>query len=367
MKRLKKRKVTLDQILVGTKMEGSVDVKKSELVYVRNLMIAAGGVEHGTDLDIAIRGKSSSMYLSLRRSRINGSQYYLNLSGNPITFLRKHNVYGYAEADQLIVTVYLECMKRVGAFPERIIKAVSDMDINLNSLEFATYTIPVVDKKVILNAWYYVYMTAYSSVDGTTHQTLQDLLNVKLQRKDKEHKSTVSLHIMSGDGKELEGMLMAYDKAAEIKKNNGKVPEDIQDRLRMELSLNYGWFRRRSVNGSTLKTLADLKAYIDKRFSGDWLVFLACQFAWALNRTCMFHMWEFDPVPILNGKYVKGMQGYLPLDYSAYFAMLASRSFIHETDKARRLLLLQQPKEFLKLIRTQACPIVLSLDMGDCE
>lgn len=364
---MKKRKVTIDGVTLGTRLEGAIDLQSSEVAKVRRAFKMFGAIEGDSELVVLIPGRSSTMQLALRRNKFNQNDFYINMTGNPVTFLYKGNNYGFAEADVLIVRAYLKCLDTVTRIPERIRQAVVDKNINIHSLEFATYTIPVADKDRILNAWAYMYRVGDSNKAGM-HVSLLDMLNLKMKRKHVTHTS-VCLKLMSGDGREEEACLMAYDKAEEIRdkalkeQRIGKVPPDIEHRIRLELQLSYGWFRRRSIDGAKIKTLRDLCNYIDKRYSGSWTIFLAAQFKWALDKTCLFHMWEFKAKPILTRTYELGMAGYMRLPYEAYLAMLMARSTIGATDEDRRQFLLGNAAPMLRKTRAYRS-LVIGLDMG---
>jgi hypothetical protein len=185
-----------------------------------------------------------------------------------------------------------------------------------------------------------------------------------MDRKHKKHKSSICLKILSADGNEELAMLQAYDKKAEIYAALGQqCPSDIENRIRLDLNLSYGWFHRRSINGDRLKTIKDLLDYIDKKHKGDWLAFLQCEFAWALEKTCLFHMWEFDADVIAENKYKVGQFG-LKLPYEAYIAMLCARGNLRVTDEERRLASLGVLGPMAAKWNPNPYPRKLSLDMG---
>lgn len=321
------RRVMLDGVLMGTNVLGAIEIIDSEVSIVKDIMARYPTMVllGGSDIEITVT-KKSGINLSLRKHKMTKS-YYLNISGNPLTFLRGSNTYGYAEADRQIVTAYRVCLEMVEKktnklFPIRIKEAIAARNININSIEFACYTKPVKDKEGLMDAWRYVYRTGDSSEDE--HTSLLDLLNLKLEVKNKKHKSSVPLKIMSGDGEELIAMLQVYNKAEEIKGKGLVVTPDIENRLRLDLNLNYGWFRRKAINKKKLQTLKDLVLYVEDK--GGWLAFLEKEFTWALNRTCLFHMWRFEAQPILNRTYNPGQKGYLKLSWETYFAMLDARA-----------------------------------------
>lgn len=230
------------------------------------------GCKRGEEYYIKIRGKSSSLLLSLRKGRYD-DLYYLNLSGNPTTFLLPNNLRGYISIDRLI----LKCFNRALAYAG--LRSVKLEKINVYSIELACYTTKVADVDVLLDQLKHVYRTAYS-YEGTKHVGLCNSLRLKLI--DHPTHSSVCLRIMSQGLKEEEAMLMAYNKQEE----SGHDDIELSSRIRLDLNLSYGWFRRRQAGGRKLKTLADLKAYA----SMGWAAFIRAQFEWAANRTRLFEL-----------------------------------------------------------------------------
>lgn len=322
---MKKRSVMLDGMLVGTRLSA---LKQADMKALRKLMVAYGCTElGGQDIEIAIERKST-VKLSLRRHKMNKDEWFLNLSGNPLTFFKGDNTYGYVEADEMIVRCYEACvarLERFGEFPKRVKKMIADKDINLNQLEFACYTSAVPDKAQLLNDWAHMYRHSYSTADGKEHKGLLDLLDLKFERKHKKHVSDVGLKILSRDGSEEVAMLRVYDKAAERRSKDLEVARGIENRLRIDLNLSYGWFRRHSIMGQKIKTLRDLVAYVEK--GGDWIDFIRREIAWALDRTKLFEMWTFDIEAVQNGKHRARMP-------EVYLAMAHQRANLRVTDEA---------------------------------
>ncbi len=363
--KLVKRKIMLDGMLTGTKLESAVEIPGSDLEALRKILIACGAEAKGEGMYLVVRGNSGAV-IELRKNRYNGG-FFMNLSGNPLTFLTGRNTYGSPEADKQIVAVYKRCIAYLESeskmeVPGNIKDAVEEMDIYINNIEFACYTIPVENKDKVLDAWYHVYTTGYSH-EGARHIPLVEKLNLKIAREHKTHTS-VCLRILSGDGREEEAQLEAYDKADEMRSKGLEVGADIENRIRLDLCLTYGWFRRRQVGQRKLKTLADLVAYIQKNCGGNWLIFLASEFQWALNRTCLFHMWEFDHQPILDKSYEVGQPGFKKLSWATYFAMLDARARLAVSDEDRRQFLLGNYGPLSANLRLEPHPVVISLDMG---
>lgn len=355
---MKLRRVMLDGALIGAELTGDIELKASETHKIRKLLLANGGEEREGGLSVTVVSKSA-MVISLRLDYHRKGLYYLNMSGNPLKFLTGRNDYGFAEADRVIITAYRKALEALeGSIPPRILRAIAERQINVHSLEFATYTNKVKDKQQLINDWAHVYRTAYSSKDGLTHRTLADMLNLRFTRAHKDHSSSICLRILSGDGREDEAMLQCYDKALEIRDKAKEfgivalVEADIEDRIRIELSLTRGWFRRRQVNGKKLNTLGDLCAYIKKNHDGSWPSFLEKEFLWAIKRTHLFDMWAFDALKAMGDSSAVG------------HAMVKARALLRVTDAEWNALIRKK-----KMVATNLNPhpYKIELDMGTPE
>ncbi len=291
--KLVKRRLMCDGSLVGAAVDGSIEVKGSEAQQIAKLLR-----QHGAELDSGgletVVCAESSMMIALRPHYHEKDRYFLNLSGNALTFLKGSNVYGYAEADILIKAAFVRAMSMVGEFPRRVVCAIKNGEVNVHSMEFAAYTNEIPDKQRLLNDWQTMYGTSYSN-DGIQTTTLCEMLSVRYMKKHVDHRQSVCLRIMTGDGKEEEAMLMAYDKAYLLRNNELEVPVDIEKRLRLDMHLHNGWFRKKKVNGRKLRTLKDLGDYVEKRYEGKWHLFIATEFDRMIKRSMMFEMWRFSP------------------------------------------------------------------------
>lgn len=309
MLNMKKRRIMLDGALIGAELVGSIEIKNSEAYKIRQILKSKGGEERDGKLSILVTYKSV-LEISLRTHYHDRSRYYLNISGNPLTFLMGSNTYGYAEADRVMITAYRKALETLGQVPKRIMKAVALRQINIHSLEFATYTNKLKNKEQLLNDWAHMYQSSYSTKDGFIHETLLDMLGLRFTRKHKHHRS-IPLRIMSNDGREEEAWLLCYDKAkemrdeAELQKQVVVVPEDVESRIRLDLTLHQGWFRRHQVGGKKLKTLADLVLYIEKNYGGQWHKFLAFEFDHYVKKTMLFSMWAMPVEKALSGSRVE--------------------------------------------------------------
>lgn len=311
---MQKRRVMLDGAIVGAALIGDLQLKHSEVRLVRKALLGIGGTEIGRETSATVTYKSG-LQVTLRPDyHHQKNKFFLSISGNPLTFLKGNNRYGYAEADKVIVAAFGKALAMIPGIPQRLHSLVSNMELNIHSLEFAAYTHAVPNKARLLNDWAAVYQFSFAKQekDGVDeHWALTDLLNIKFVRKDAAYRSSVALRILSGDGREDEMMILAYDKAKQIREVAAKeakargividtttlmslVPSDIEDRIRIDLHLCRGWFRRRQVAGRKLKTLRDLSLYVANNHEGDWAAFLALHFETALRKTMLFSMWSYD-------------------------------------------------------------------------
>jgi hypothetical protein len=303
---MQKRRVMLDGAIAGAELNGDVEITGTEAHYLRRILLSKGGESDTQGLHLIVRGKDGGqLMISLRTHYHNKNKFFLNITGNPLTFLRGSNTFGYAEADRVMITAYRKALEVLGPkVPRRIMEAVANRDLNVHSLEFACYTRELKNKKQLLNDWAQVYRSAYYSEDGLIHVGLCDMLNIRFVRQHRSH-SSINLRILTGDGREEEAMLGCYDKAQEIRDRQGDlavVPQDIENRLRLDLNLSQGWFRKRQVNGRRLKTLKDICDYIQKKHKGSWTTFLAHEFKSAIDRTALFYMWSFDHRAVMRGQ-----------------------------------------------------------------
>jgi len=321
-KKLKKRKVTLDGLLGGSKLNGSVEIRDSEAAIVRRVLLKAGGIQDGDKMYVNVYGlnEESGLEVSLTRDHRKDNIYFLNIRGNPVAFLTGENTYGFPEADRLIVASFIRAIKQIETsckleIPSRIKDQIRALNIYLHTLEFATYTNKIKNKKQLLLDMATAYRIGHSvekDENGINQtETLLDMLDLEMRRKHKTHKSSVCLRILSASGEE-QAMFQAYDKEQQLLDANERravageslleVPKDIKNRIRFDLNLNYGWFRSHRIDGRKIQTLADLRDYVEKNYDGKWHAWLKVEFDWALHRTLMLHMWSFDYKKVMAGE-----------------------------------------------------------------
>lgn len=304
---MKKRRLMLDGARIGAELEGTIEISKSEAVIVRNILLKAGAEidEFTKELSVTVsnelKGSDSKLMVSIRgHYHKENKKVYLNITGNPLAFVTGSSTYGYAEADRVMITAYRICLEALGTFPARIMKQIADRNIFIYNLEFAVYTNKIPDKEQLLSDWNRMYSVAcYVNKDGKGYTMVTKLLGIRHEKAHQDHKS-LCLRIRTRDDSEDCMMLMAYDKADEMRNKAKKrgliavVPDDVEDRLRLDLNFCRGWFRSHQVDGRKLFTLKDLVRYIEKNYEASWPRFLRAEFERAIDKTKLFKMWRFD-------------------------------------------------------------------------
>ena len=365
-------------IPIDNSVRSSIQVLSAEADKVKKILRLAS--KSGRDInekgEITVMVRSRSIIkVTLRRDKNDGTRWYLNMDGNPLTFLTGRNVYGWARADKQIVAVFKRCMKGIEdkatekararntradelKFPQRLWDQVEQKQIHLNHLEFATYTKPLRDKKKILNAWRYMFSKSVHLPNaGGKHEFLADMLNVLVNL---EYENSFSLSTLRGERKfaadgTLEPrkvpkakvvMFMAYDKEEELREAGQEeaiepdvevpewegqykyreedVPEDIKDRLRLEIALTSVWFSSRGI-----RNLAELVDFVQRAYGGKWEQLIQTEMTKLMERTCLVEMWRFDGRPVLeaarqNLRFVPGFGETVPTE--AWLSMLEARS-----------------------------------------
>jgi hypothetical protein len=361
----KKHKVMLDGARVGSTLEdvGNIELTTDEMVIIKNILVKNKAVYSKGEYVLHVENKST-MQLVLRKHLHFKNRWYINLSGNPLTFFEGSNTYGWPEADLQVVAAFKYCItyaQRIAKmhFPQRIKEAIVNLEFNINSLEFACYTKQVKDKDQVLNAWDYMYRVS-DSFQGLKHISLEKLLNVK--RINTEYENSFSLALLRD--KKYEVLLMLYDKEAQMLSKGLEVPEDIKDRLRVDLGLTSYWFKRRSI-----RTMKQFVNYVELK--GGWKTFIANEITIAFNKTCLLHMFSFPEESIINGSYklgdiVEGLNNKLPL--SVYQSLMYARANFYVTDSDKMEALKGNGEPLLTKLKKKLLPSTvltsLYLDTG---
>ena len=291
-------------MLDGVQLGLNLQLEANELQQCRHVLTAAGAIQKDAKtLEINVSDNRGQLVLAVRQHLHDKTRWFLNMSGNPLTFYTGQNVIGFAEkCDTMIVCAYKRVMSIVEdlaelKFPQRLSDELTKRNVNINYIEFATYTTKVDDVKQLLADWHHMYDASYSS-NGRANTSVSELLNVRHERLHISHTS-VALKIMGSDRRGIDSMLMAYNKSEELQSKAGTIDTNavhaflIKDRIRVELSLQSEWFKRKKIAGRKLQTLAQLDQYVKQRHT-TWPAFIDYEFAKAVERCCLFSMWTVE-------------------------------------------------------------------------
>lgn len=286
-------------MLDGTQLGLNINIENAELQQCRHILASAGAIQKDAKtLELVVKNANrGTLVLSVRQHLHDKSRWFLNLSGNPLTFYTGQNAIGFAaDCTTMIVSAYKKVLKLVEndaalKFPRRLYAELENKNVNVNYIEFATYTNIVSDVKQLLADWHHMYSASYSAA-GTHNISVNELLNIRHERLHVSHTS-VALKLMGSDRRGIDTMLMAYDKADELQSKSSAVPKLIANRIRVELSLQSEWFKRKKISGKKLQTLQQLDMYIKARH-GTWPVFIDYEFDIAIKRSHLFSMWTID-------------------------------------------------------------------------
>src|SRR5690606_21331543 len=162
---MKKAAIFLDGMTTGTRLDNQICVNAklqgNEVQLIKEAMEKVGVTVDRNGYEYQVVGPySTSMTLSLRK-RNSSKAHYLNLSGNPLTFLRPNNLSGYANPRRMIARTFKiairELQNQAGiALPSRLQSVINKGLINVHSLEFAAYTKPL-DKRRYLSTLQHVF------------------------------------------------------------------------------------------------------------------------------------------------------------------------------------------------------------------
>ncbi len=338
----------IDQSVSGSVgvLSTEVDTIKKILKKVPNTEIVKG------ELSVNVRGRGKSVVrLTLRQDSRDKKMWYLNMDGNPLTFLTGKNVYGWPNADAQIVAVFMSVLKAIEdetekKFPQRVKDEIVARRIHLNMLEFAAYTPKLKDKKRILNSWSWMFRRANFLPENDYYQSLEEMLNVHVYST--PNRSTFAIAMLTKQ-RTKEVLFSAYDKEEEIKekqqhageateyhvkakewkgakkyRDEELIPDDIKSRLRLEIGFTSVWFNRRRI-----RTLADLVTYVGRRHGGDWIALVSEETKRVMEQACLIDMWTIDKQAVLDAAdkdepTVKGLNPRIPTE--AWLAMLEART-----------------------------------------
>lgn len=292
----KLRRVLLDGARTGVSLGSGTQVIVP-ISEVQTIIKALNGTEGATEdfrnqytYDVKLEGTYAKVVLR----KVKG-KYMLNLTSNPTSFQTGTNVYGYVEVDDLIRENYLKIIEHLalGNSVPKLKESIERSLVFLNNLEFATYTesLPGVSKKQVVTLWNTLWGgSTWATTDGTL-ETLREAMRVTVTSRSDDSSIGLQIHNETGG---IERQLLVYDKELELKAKKRQVPEDVKNRLRLDLSLQNAWFKDRGI-----LTVADLTKY-----KGDlsWKTWAMQQIARAVQDTLLFDMLNFDVVGIYLDK-----------------------------------------------------------------
>lgn len=277
----------LDGMLTGTAVEVKTRIDNEVATRLKKMMEKAGASFEKGELGLPIEGKGGFLLLSLRKEK-GKDRWFLNLSGNPITFVQKTNVFGYGEPGQQILDCFRVAVKRLEkmcgkAAPAGLKDQLSSGNININSLEFAAYTKKMKNKKLYLSTLQHVWGSAAVRC-GDSRTSLESLLNVTVtQNVDNQTIGFRFPYLRRGVGK----LLLLYDKYEQMQAKYPEIElkdlEKIKDRLRFDLHLTKIWMESRRI-----QTVGDLQ----KRFGRDEVGLVAQEIRDCVDKACLVYMFE---------------------------------------------------------------------------
>lgn len=230
------------------------------------------------------------LMLSLRRDK-HSKNHYLNLSGNPLTFFTGQNQYGTDDIGRTLVSAYLAALRIVDperTLPKSLRRKIKELDFNIHSIEFATYTRPLKDKRWLVEALHKLYAAAAVPHEGKMLcSQFLECYPVSLQ--DTEGSLRLKLYRRHGARKVNDISILLYDK-----EQLEEVHAELKSRLRIDLMFNQDWF---TCNPS-LRKASNLVDHVNS--VGGWPVFIHRYARKALERSGMVYLLTFPAQPFLD-------------------------------------------------------------------
>ena len=205
-------------------------------------------------------------------------RFFLNVSGNPISFLTGQNMIGTCDlpllANNLYRGVAKALKKQVAGFsmPQTIRTAVEELNVSVNGLAFAMYTPELELKdwtkmKFVLLALDYIYSTRIYG----TEQAIKDYLGLRVSKQ-----GDYSLLIEKRVGAQKYWTVRLYNKHVETTEKAQSIgykqtlqSDWLKNRLRIDLTLYSGFFHR-----NRLTTMRRIHEVHGKDYAG-WAIELA--------------------------------------------------------------------------------------------
>lgn len=330
--KMEKAHIFLDGMNTGTVLDKGMNVEAKlggkEYGVVRKLMNRAKAIRDKGDLVIDVEGESSIMRVKLRKQ---GSDHYLNLSGNPLTFRCETNVQGYAGAGTQIISCFLSAVEYIekrsgGKIPYGIRKDIVEGNIRIHSLEFAAYSKPI-DKERYIATLQRVFGAGESKtqIDGK-RTSLLSMLGLEIS----QNVDNKTLGLKFKAGRETIKQLLIYDKQAQMEDVYDIHLDVLQDRLRFDLQLERTWFKKKEV-----ETVADMVSMF--RDNGGEAHVLGMELRACVDQACLNYMFKIKG-PDLYRWYKTGVRpkGYRNLSLACHIAMFGALH-IHFTDEEKVL------------------------------
>ncbi len=203
-----------------------------------------------------------------------GGRFFLNVNGNPISFLTGQNVVGECDLPRTVLRLYQGVERAIRQevsafqFPAEVRMKVKGLDIQLHSLAFAMYTSELGftdwgNVRFLLDA---VEMMFSTFIAGE-RQTVKGVLGLAVERSG-DFSLLVRRFTATGEGKRKNyWSFRLYNKFAEVSERGagGVQAGFVRGRLRLDVTLSGRWFRQNRI-----RTLADLHAHITATPGGTY-------------------------------------------------------------------------------------------------
>ena len=231
--------------------EFSTELSDCDYTYLQQVFLKLRNV-HQTKNTLSVKLAMSGTLARLTLNQWKGKPY-LNVEGNPISFITGQNVVGTTNLVLLITKFYKKLMgaikRQVPEFktPKSVVLAVRDLDIYVHGLAFAAYTNPLEINgrdglKLFLDFLDHCYSFANPMYEKTT---VKEHLGLRVVRE-----GPTSIRFDRFTRKNRYWSLAIYDKVQQLLdtgQDSAKGWEQsvyLKDRFRVDLTLHSEWFRK---------------------------------------------------------------------------------------------------------------------------
>src|SRR5690606_22791030 len=107
VKNWSKSSIFLDGITTGAAIEVKTEIANDVAEHIQKMMKRAGAELDKGEYHIKVDGLGGFLVLALRKDKSKNKKWFLNLTGNPVTFVRRTNLFGYGNPGQQV----LDCFK----------------------------------------------------------------------------------------------------------------------------------------------------------------------------------------------------------------------------------------------------------------